>query len=283
MIPTWFAWWCGGLIGHAFSLLPLRDSLRCREHLRIAYPDADARWIERTARKTFRHAGRMALWSFATLGRDPRSLRRGIPVEGADNLREVVRACRRGEGTVGFTGHFGNWELLSRVGATVIPSTVIGRRLRSAFADAFMREVRASGGSRVLYQDDDVRASVRELRSGRMLGVLADQDVPRLAGIFVPWFGQPAFTPSAPAALALMSGGAVQPIFLFERAGRWVLHLGPRRIFTRGKDRAADISEITAWAMAYEEALVRRSPHQWVWWHRRYKTRPEDRPAAARA
>jgi Kdo2-lipid IVA lauroyltransferase/acyltransferase len=210
----------------------------------------------------------------ATLARDPRSLRRGIMVEGADHVRAVVRACRRGEGTVAFTGHFGNWELLSRVGATVIPATVIGRRLRSEFADAVIREVRASGGSRVLYQDDDVRASLRELRSGRMLGVLADQDVPRLAGIFVPWFGVPAFTPSAPAALTLMAGGAAQPLFLYERAGRWVLHAGPRRVFPRGRDRAADIQAITSWAMAYEEELVRRQPHQWVWWHRRWKTRP---------
>ncbi len=279
MLPPWFARWLGGVLGHAFSLLPMRDQRRCRDHLRIAFPSADANWIERTAQKTFRHAGRMALWTLATLDRDARSLRRGIAVEGADNIRAVVRACRRGEGTVAFTGHFGNWELLSRVGATVIPATVIGRRLRSAFADAVVRAARASGGSRVLYQDDDVRASLRELRSGRMLGVLADQDVPRLTGIFVPWFGVPAFTPSAPAALALMSGGAAQPLFLYERAGRWVIHAGPRRIFPRGGDRAAAIAEITAWAMAYEEALVRRQPHQWVWWHRRWKTRPSDRPA----
>lgn len=276
IIPPGLAWTVGGALGQAFSMLPMRDPRRCREHLAMAYPDFGAVWVERTARKTFRHMGGMALWSIAVLGRDACALRRGVMVEGADNVREAVRACRRGEGTVGFSGHFGNWELFARVGPTLFPVTLVGRRLRSPIADRLVQAARRSGGARVVYQDEDVRVALRELRSGRMLGALADQDVPRLAGVFVPWFGKDAYTPSAPAMLALMSGGAVQPVFLYRRGLHWVMHFGPRRIFPRTKDRAADIRAITAWAMAYEERLVRSSPHQWVWWHRRWRTRPDE-------
>ncbi len=275
-IPPGLAWTVGGAIGEIFSVLPMRDPRRCREHLAKAYPASDSAWITNTASRCFRHMGSMALWSIAVMGRDARSLRRGVMVEGADNVRATVRACRRGEGTVGFSGHFGNWELFARVGPTLFPVTLVGRRLRSPLADRLVQAARRSGGARVVYQDEDIRVALRELRSGRMLGALADQDVPRLAGVFVPWFGEDAYTPSGPAMLALMSGGAAQPVFLYRRGSRWVMHFGPRRIFPRTADRAADVRAITAWAMAYEERLVRGSPHQWVWWHRRWKTRPED-------
>jgi KDO2-lipid IV(A) lauroyltransferase len=238
--------------------------------------------VERTARKTFRHFGRMALWTVATLGSDPRKLRRGIPVEGAENLRALARSGHRHEGTVGVTGHFGNWELLSRLGATFLPLTVVGRRLRSPLADALVQGARTASGARLIYQDDELRAFVNELRAGRLLATLPDQDIPRLQGVFVPWFGVPAHTPSGPAALALLTGCPVCPVFLYEKAGRWVIHAGPRRFFPRTADRAADQCAIMGWLMAYEEALVRRAPEQWVWWHRRWRTRPEDKGRGAR-
>jgi len=277
IIPPRLAWRLGGWCGEAFAGLPSREPRRAHQHLAKAFPEHDAAWIRRTVRRTFRHAGSMVLWTLATLHQDAQRLRRGIMVEGGDNLRALAAACRRGEGTVVTTGHFGNWELFARVGATLVPTTMVGRRLRSPLADRLVQGARGSSGGRVLYQDEDLRAFVRELRQGRGLAILPDQDVPRLAGVFVPWFGTLAYTPSGPAALALLTSSCVQPLFLFRRAGRWVLHIGPRRRFARTSDREQDVLEITTWAMAYEEALVRRSPHQWVWWHPRWRTTPESR------
>jgi KDO2-lipid IV(A) lauroyltransferase len=99
----------------------------------------------------------------------------------------------------------------------------------------------------------------------------------------VPWFGVDAYTPSAPAALTLLGGGGAQCAFLYERAGRWVLHVSPRRVFPRTRDREADLRAITGWAIRYEEALVRRAPEQWVWWHLRWRTRPDDVAKLAQA
>jgi KDO2-lipid IV(A) lauroyltransferase len=276
MIPPSLARRFGGWCGEVFAGLPFREPARCREHLARAFPERDAAWVARTARACFRHAGRMALWTVATLHRPARELRRGVAVEGVEGFRAMVRAGQRGEGTVGFTGHFGNWELLSRLGATFAPLTVVGRRLRSPLADRLVRGARTASGARQVYQDADLREFVRELRAGRLLATLADQDIPRLAGVFVPWFGIPAYTPSGPAALALLTGAAVQPAFLYERRGRWVLHVGPRRRFARSGDTEADLLAITTWVMAYEESLVRRAPHQWVWWHQRWRTTPAD-------
>jgi KDO2-lipid IV(A) lauroyltransferase len=282
IIPPPLAWRFGGWCGELFAACSTREPRRAHQHLAKAYPGQPAPWIASTVRRTFRHAGSMALWTLATLHRRAHELRRGIAVEGADNLHALARACRRGEGTVVTTGHLGNWELFARVGSTLVPTTITGRRLRSPLADRLVQGARSSSGGRVIYQDAELRDFVRELRSGRGLAILPDQDVPRLAGVFVPWFGIPAYTPSGPAALALLTGVAVQPMFLFRCASRWVLHIGPRRRFARTSDREHDVHEITAWVMAYQEALVRRFPHQWVWWHPRWRTTPQDREQSRR-
>jgi len=278
MIPPGFAFWAGGVLGWWFGHLPMRDQRRARANLRRAFPERDEAWIERTTRHCFRHFGRMALWSMATVTLPPRRLLRTMVIEGREHFMDLMRASHRGQGTVLFTGHYGNWELMARAGAQYLPLSVIGKRLRNAQLDALVVRIRASGGARVLYQDEDVRTLVRELRRGRVLCTLADQDIPRMTGIHVPWFGVPAHTPVAPAALVMLGSGQVQAAFCFAYGGRWVMHLSPRRHIPRGSDRQASIRAITTWITAYEEALVRRHPEQWVWWHMRWRTQP---PAAA--
>lgn len=273
-VPPAFAWRLGELLGWFIGGLPLRDTRRCRAHLARAFPERDAAWLTRTTRGCFRHFVATVLWTLATWSRDARSLRRGIAVEGAEHVRALARAGRRGEGTVVYAGHFGNWELLARTFGGLTPSAVIGRHLRNPALDELVQSMRGSGGSQVVYQDDDVRDLLRILRSGRLVATLADQDIPHLAGCFVPWFGELAWTPAAPAALALLSRSAVQCVHLYRKAGRWVLHAGPRVSFPRTRDREADQLAITGWATAYEEQLVRSQPTQWVWWHKRWRTRP---------
>jgi len=275
-VPPRLAWRLGGGIGDLIGSLPLRDVHRCREHLRIAYPQADAAWIVRTTRRAFGHITRTSLWTAATLHWDLRRHARGIVVEGAANLRELAAACRHGQGTVGFTGHFGNWELMSRIGSLFSALTVVGRRLRSPLIDGVVQSARVASGAHLVYQDAPFGDFIRELRAGRLLATLVDQDIPRLAGCFVPWFGRLAYTPSGPAAIAQLTRSPVIPVFLFWRHGRWVLHAGPRRRFPRTRDSEADARAIIGWITSYQEMLVRRSPEQWVWWHKRWRTRPGD-------
>lgn len=274
VIPPALAWRAGGLLGRVVGRLPLRDVRRCGEHLAQAFPECDAAWIARTRVRCFGHFGSTMLWSIATWTYEQQRLRRGLVVEGAEHLRALVRAAKAGEGTVVFTGHFGNWELLARVFGGLTPAAMIGRRLRDPGLNALVQGMRMSGGATLIYQDDDIRDIVRLLRGGTTVATLADQDVPHLAGCFVPWFGIPAWTPVAPAALALLARVPVQVLLLHRRAGRWVLHVSPRRTVARGADRTAAQHDITAWATAYEEALVREQPEQWVWWHKRWRTRP---------
>ncbi|HEX3133570.1 MAG TPA: hypothetical protein VHX44_08295 [Planctomycetota bacterium] len=280
-IPPLFAWRVGGGIGAVIGSLPIREVRRSREHLAKAFPGRDHAWVVRTARRTFVHFTRMALWTAVTLHWDIRKLRRNIAVEGQENFRTLLAACKRGDGTVGFTGHFGNWELLSRIGATIMPLSLVGRRLRSPFADALVQGARTSSGGRLIYQDAPFSDFVRDLREGRLLAVLVDQDISRLAGCFVPWFGDLAYTPNAPAALARLTRSGVMPVFLYWKERRWVLHAGPHRHFPRTRDSEGDVRAIIEWVTTYEKAIVRRAPEQWVWWHKRWRTRPEDKSGSS--
>jgi Kdo2-lipid IVA lauroyltransferase/acyltransferase len=269
------AWRLGGALGHAYGLLPGRDQRRCREHLAQAFPQREPLWVERTARATFRHFGRMALWTLSTLQRHPRALLSDVVIEGREHLAATMAGCRRGEGTLIISGHLGNWELLARTTGSLLPVSVVGKRMRNAEFEAVIEHVRTSSGNRMIDQDDGMRRCLSELREGRLLACLIDQDIPRLPGVFVPWFGRAARTPSGPAALAVLGRCAIQPVFAFFKAGRWVLHWGPRQHFPTCGNRSADIATITAWVTEYFEAVVRRHPEQWVWWHKRWRTRPE--------
>lgn len=272
--PPTIAWWAGGLLGYVFGCLPLRDQRRARLHLRQAFPQQSAAWIERTARKSFRHIGRMAFWSVARMHLPLAQARRGVVVEGADNLRAAARDHRRRVGTVGSSGHFGNWELLARIGGSVVPVSVIGKRLRDPGLDQLVMDLRRGADSDIIYQDDGVMPPMRALRAGRMLATLADQDVPRLASVHVPWFGTLASTPVGPAQLSLMTRCPLQPVLCYWKGGRWVIHWGPRMRWPSSGNREADAAALTAWSTAYLETLVRKHPEQWCWWHKRWRTPP---------
>jgi KDO2-lipid IV(A) lauroyltransferase len=262
-----------GMLGLAMGQLPLRDVRRAREHLARAYPDRGPAWAAAAAARAFAHAGRMAGAVIAAFGRDARHGRRRLVVDYPDRLRAAVRRLRAGQGCLVFTGHLGNWELMGRAMGAAMPLTVIGRRLRSPRLDGLVRILRTATGTRQLDQDTDPRRILAELRSGRLVATLADQDIPRLAGCFVPWFGIPAWTPVTPGVLA-QSAGAWTVAACYRAGGRWRFHVGPLHPVPRAADRQAAAEAITAAATAEFEALVRRHPAQWAWWHKRWRTRP---------
>ncbi|MFM2090324.1 MAG: hypothetical protein RLZZ127_813 [Planctomycetota bacterium] len=264
----------GALAGMAAGLLPLRDPRRAREHLGRAYPGAAPAWLDATAARCFANAGRMAGMVLATYGRGTRFTRRSVVVDEPEHLRALARHLRSGKGCLIFTGHLGNWELVGRGVGAVLPLTVVGRTLRSPAMDALVRHLRTATGARQADQADDPRRLIADLRAGRLVATLFDQDIPRLAGCFVPWFDIPAWTPVVPGMLAQTAGTWLVG-GCYRAGGRWHLHLGPLHAAPRAADRQAAAQAITAAATAEFEAMVRRHPAQWAWWHKRWRTRPQ--------
>ena len=176
------------------------------------------------------------------------------------------------------TGHLGAWELSSFYHSLMgYPMSLVIRRLDNPLVDEFVNHIRCLHGNRVIHKDDFARGLLSSMHRGETVGILMDTNMTPPQGVFVPYFGVDACTASGLARVALHSGAAVLPGFLVWEAAekKYVLRFGPELELVRSGDLASDILANTALFTATIEAYVRRYPEQWLWVHRRWKTRPE--------
>ena len=194
----------------------------------------------------------------------------------------------RGRGIILATAHIGNWELL---GARVTPHIVASGYDPIAIGldrSGWLRRLRAAYGAESLPQNTHPRKLLKALAEGRPIALLADLEVRRLAGTFLPFFGVPALTMTAPAALARSSGCAILPLrcYLPRGATRYrVCFDAPISIDTNLPRREATI-DLTRRLNAVYEKWIRETPEQWAWYQPRWRTRPgtlDAIPLSARA
>jgi KDO2-lipid IV(A) lauroyltransferase len=158
---------------------------------------------------------------------------------------------------------------------------MVARPLDNRRLDAFVNGIRCLHGNRILPKDDFARGLLRAMRAGQTVGLLMDTNMTPPQGVFVEFFGRKACTASGVARVALKTGAAVLPGFLLWEAEerRYVLHFGPELVFARTSDAEADIVAATQQCTQAIEGWIRRYPDQWLWIHRRWKTRPAGEPA----
>lgn len=241
-------------------------------HLRQAFPEHDDDWIRRTASEAYAHLGREGL-SMLRLSRltpaDVVAATR-VPPE-IDALKAAVAA---GTGAVLVTGHLGNWEVGgAAMAARGIPIDAVARRQANPYFDRLVNDARARLGIRVIPRHGATKATLRALKEGRVVALVADQDA-RAAGVFVPFLGRPASTPRGPAVLALRTSA---PLFMATMVrdpdGGYRVRIEPIPVPTDG-DFEGRVRRITAAFTRSLEAAVREHPSQYFWHHRRWKTVP---------
>ena len=262
----------GAIAGWLVWYVVPRHRRAAMEHLAIAFPDRGVRWHARIGRASFANLGRSAL---ELLVADRIELARTVQFE-PGSLETLSAAHAEGRGVVAFSCHLGNWELLARrVAFAGLPLATVAREARDARLTALLERSRALSGITSLWRGDPgaVRAIIRHIRSGSIVAALIDQDTD-VAGYFLPFFGREAFTPRAPADLALRTGAAV--VFARTRRVAPTVHriTVSRAPFAPRGDADADSRSLTAWATRAIEEEVRRTPEQWVWMHARWHTRP---------
>jgi KDO2-lipid IV(A) lauroyltransferase len=194
-----------------------------------------------------------------------------------DGLENYLRARERGKGVLVLTGHLGAWELSSFYHSLRgYPMSLVIRRLDNERVDGFVNRIRCLHGNRVIHKDDFARGLLKAMNAGETVGILMDTNMTPPQGVFVPFFGVEACTATAMARIALKTGAAVLPGFLLweQQEGKYVLRFGEELELVRSDDLQGDIVENTARFTATIESYVRRYPEQWLWVHRRWKTRP---------
>ncbi len=242
----------------------------------LAYPEKSVAEREQILRGLFRGLG-WQLAEFCVMGRYTAAVAQQFVRYDDAGLRHYLEAKAAGKGVLVLTGHLGAWELSSYFHSLMgHPMSMVIRRLDNARVDTLVNAIRCKHGNRVLHKDDFARGLIGAMHAGDVVGILMDTNMTPPQGVFVPYFGIDACTASGLARVALKTGAAVLPGFLLweESEQRYVLRFGEALKLIETGDAAADIVANTALYTATIESYVRQYPEQWLWVHRRWKTRP---------
>ena len=249
----------------------------CR-NLELALPALSSKSRKKILRGVYMHLG----WQLVEFCRMPRytpeNTRNWLRTEGLDHY---LQAKARGKGVLIVTGHLGAWELSSFYHSMMgHPMGMVIRRLDNRRLDAYVNGSRCMHGNYVLHKDDFGRGLLTAMRQGGTVGILMDTNMTPPQGTFVDFFGIRACTATGLAHVARKTGAAVLPGFMLWDPGQnqYVLHFGPEIEIPHTLDIAADILAATQRCTSEIETWIRRAPDQWLWIHRRWKTRPPGEP-----
>lgn len=230
---------------------------------------------KKVLRRLYGHLGRIAS-ELAAFRREGPALVRRL-VQSDPSTGRLAEASTRGSGAVVVTPHFSNWEFIAAwfvlQGHRV---AVVGKRMKNPRIEKVVAEVRRTAGVELIHQDDSPRKILRFLKEKGYVGILPDADTTRLEGIFLDFFGRPTYTPVGPASLSILSGAPIFPVFLVFEGGRYRLVVD-EPAFPDSRERTEQgIRRLSEhWTRSFE-AMIRRHPDQWIWFHRRWTTTPEN-------
>lgn len=266
--PRGFADWLGSFYARALDRAIPRLRRVALRNLEFALPNLNPPQRHAIVDGVYRSIGRVlvAFARFPSIGKQ--NAAQWIRYEGFEHF---TAALARGKGVLFATAHLGNWEISAFAHALLAqPMQVVVRPLDNPLIDRFVEQRRSLSGNTLLGKREFARPILKALRENQAVGVLVDQNAGADTGVFVPFFGIPACVNISFAKLAAHSGAAVIPGFAVwnEAEKRYILRFYPEVPITG--DAARDTGQIQH---ALEIAIA-EYPDQWLWIHRRWKTRP---------
>jgi KDO2-lipid IV(A) lauroyltransferase len=247
-------------------------------NLAMVFPEKTEAERARILRGVFTSLGRQLaeVCQFPKYSRD--NIDRAVIYDGFENYQ---RAHARGKGVLFLTAHFGGWELSAFTHSLHGNwMHVVVRAMDNIYLDRLIRQYRTMHGNQIVEKDDFVRGLLAAMKAGEVVGILMDTNMTPPQGIFVDYFGIPACTASGMARIALRADAAVVPTFTIwdEQLKKYRLRFDPALELIRTGDLEADIHANTQKFTGVIESYARKYPEQWLWVHRRWKTRPPGEP-----
>lgn len=221
----------------------------------------------------YRHLGTMAVECMGFPDQPREIFQRNVEMRGEEHARQVLA---QGRGMLVLMGHIGNWELLGlALAGRWVPIHVIVREQHDKAFNTYWRESREKMGLHPMAAQHSYRDALRALKKGDMVAVTLDQNMRRRRGVFVNFFGEQACTTPGLAYLSAQSGVPVVPIYTIRQPdGRHVVQVLPPVPPPTDREEAT----IQASTQVYSdilEGIIRQHPDQWLWLHKRWRTRPE--------
>jgi KDO2-lipid IV(A) lauroyltransferase len=255
-------------------------------NLGFAFPELGESERGRILRASFESLGRGAAeWLQIASGRGARLLA-GVELSGLEHLEEARRRSRGG-GVIALSAHLGNWELgCAAVARAGLPVTLVFHRFENPWIERRVERWRSGAGIELRELGSAAGSTLRDLAAGRIVVMTLDQNARHREGVFVPFFGRAACTRVAPAGVAARTGAPVVPVFDLRvgDGSRHVVRFNPALELEsppEGRDRAGlggVLERNTARMTRAIEDAIRKAPEQWIWSHRRWKTRPAGEP-----
>lgn len=278
LLPRTLARAHGILIGWAVYLLLRRLRHVGRRNLEIAFPTKSHRERGKILRGMYVSLGRL-LAEFCLFPRYTRqNVSRVAVYQGFENFEQAEQLKK---GVLLLTGHIGGWEIGSFVHSLYgHPMNIVVRPLDNPYLNRMAEQFRSRFGNRLLPKQDFARGLLAAMHNGETVGILMDTNMTPPQGDFVPFFGVLACTATGLARVALKTGAAVVPAFTVwdGQLGKYRVQFEPAIKLVRTGDNDADVLANTALFNKAIEDIIRRYPDQWLWVHRRWKTRPLGEP-----
>jgi len=289
-LPVWLLAKCVGLlprslargfgvtVGLGVYLFHARLRRVGLRNLDIAFPGKNRKEKKKILRELYRNLGRQ-LAEFCLF---PRYTRKNVSrIAVYDGFENFAEAEARGKGVIFLTAHFGGWEIGSFVHSLQgHPLNIVIRPLDNPYINNMVDSYRKLHGNSTFPKQDFARGLLSSLRRGETVGILMDTNMTPPQGAFVDFFGVPACTATGLARVAVHADAAVVPAFtIWEKSlGKYRIQFDPPLKLIRTGDDEGDALANTAAFTKVIENYAARYPEQWLWVHRRWKTRPAGEP-----
>ncbi|OUR64881.1 lipid A biosynthesis acyltransferase [Methylophaga sp. 42_25_T18] len=285
--PRYWSSWLGLLLMRLSVYLPARVQLWAGHHMAVlmrpfmdkrkqiaarnielCFPELSVEQRQGLLDKTIQTMGMMTIETALSWWASDKRLESRVRYEGLEHLEQ---ALAKGKGVILLTGHFTSMELGGRLIMLKTPCHVMFHQLKNPLFNAVMMQARTFHSEGIILRDDP-KSMIRALRKNKVVWYAPDQDFGRKTSVFAHFFGVQAATIPATARIVKISGAAVIPFVpRREQDGSYTLSIGrPLEDFPVGED-VADAQRIND----IIEAEIRKSPEQYLWVHRRFKTQPE--------
>jgi KDO2-lipid IV(A) lauroyltransferase len=259
-----------------------------QRNLEIAFPEKSLPEREAIALASFENLGRVLgeLTHFPRTTSDSLNQIIDFDFESEENLNSPERIAfeaerAKGRGMLLLGPHLGNWEMgVFAYSALRDKLTYLARPLDNPLIEAFTVRLRTRFGNEPIDKNNSIGKAMSILRDGGILGVLPDVNVLHRDGVFVPFFGTPASTTSGVAMLAMRANAIIVPMCCVwdSKREKYKVFYGKFIEVRRTGDRHQDLLETTAAFTDEIEKFIRAYPEQWLWIHKRWKTRPVGEP-----
>jgi KDO2-lipid IV(A) lauroyltransferase len=274
LLPRKIALVLGVYVADLLFLLFPNERAKAIKNLTIAFGEEKSHAeILKICRNCFRNLGKgmMEVLQFPRL--NVKNLGNLVIFDGKQNLDHVLNL---GKGIILVTAHFDNWELLAAsLSLSGYGINAIVRPVRSPYLEKLVTRNRQNMGIRVIPRGASIKEALKCLKRNEILGILSDIDT-KIDGVFVDFFGRPAYTPSGPVSIALKTGAVILPTFIIRQKddSHKIIIEKPLELVNTGDSETDKIINTENYTKIIE-SYIRKYPEQWIWNHQRWRTKPK--------